>query len=559
MNDLSINSVSLFEDLKNTNIKINDFKEILSSYKTLEDNYIKNNEVSLLRDLNKQKKVIFSYLDTCFNASIKKTASMVKEIEREFGNFDEVDTFNSPNKNINFIKIAYKNGKWAVTAKNLSEDLIIKDVPQGINSLVNLVERMDEQEAAYALCHAKTAGKFVIAALPYVRTDMPDTAWTTRYMKEPTVPLGPYEKSEDSVSTHNMAVSRQFAAEGDEILLGDRIENENGDVYEIVAVSENQIITSQNETIDKMLAQGKLENGEWKKIESAEEKEDIRITRIKQKAESLTKSWEEKLILDEAIERLVNEYRAKLEDATKEQRERFEETRVQLEPKIQKMATKIDAIKEEDSKIFKKFIRLKEIVGKVILNFTRAHSIRRVVGLALVEQILEKMEKLVAPRNLESFKKLEQELISNNEQEESFSISLNLKDPRNEELIQEQTEKLRKQIKTSQNSEFERDAAYNALEDLLVSGEISFDQYNDLTDFADINAKQVLASVKYIKANLREVKADFVGNIWNKIKEYYAGIKGWIDEKLQFLSLQEKESKDLNEDLDNALDNVLGE
>lgn len=554
MNDLAINSVSLFEDLKNTNIKINDFKEILSSYKTLEDNYIKNNEVSLLRDLNKQKKVIFSYLDTCFNASIKKTASMVREIEREFGNFDEVDTFNSPNKNINFIKIAYKNGKWAVSAKNLSEDLIIKDIPQGINNLVSLVDRMDEQEAAYALCHAKTAGKFVIAALPYVRTDMPDTLWTTRYMKEPTVPLGPYEKSEDSASTHNMAVSRQFAAEGDEILLGDRIENENGEVYEIVAVSENQIITSQNETIDKMLAEGKLESGEWKKIESAkDDEEDIRVVRIKRKIETLTDPWEQKLMWDDAINKAVREYEAKLRDFAKEKLNNLEEARAAAEPKLRTLMAKIDVIREEDNKAFKKFQVLKEEIGHFTITYSRETTMRRVKGMKEVEEILEKMQKYVSPRNLKAFEKLAEEMFKNIERGEQFSVALTQRDPRNEEIIEEQVEELKKKIQTSQNNEFERDAAYNELDEMLINGDISFKQYSDLTDYADVNSKEVLASIKYIKANLKEVKADFIGDIWNKIKEYFNNIKEFVLEYLPFISIQEKEVKDINEDLNNVL------
>lgn len=554
--DYNINSVNFFEDLKNTNIKMEDWKEIVSSYKQLEAHYIKNNEADLLRDLNKQKKVILSYLDTCYNASIKKLASMTSELEREFGNLDEVDTFETPSKNINFIKIAYKNGKWAVSAKNLSEDLEIKDIPTGINNLVSLVDRLDEQEAAYALNHAKTAGKFVLAALPYVRTDMPDTAWTTRYMKEPTVPLGPYEKSEDSVSTHNMPVSRQFAAEGDEILLGDKIETNDGDVYEIIAVSENQIITSTNETIDKMIAEGKLQSGEWKKIESAkeDEKEDIRITRIKQKIDKLDSAWEEKLIIEEAIERLVNDYRSKLEEATKQKREGLEELRARVEPQIQKLAAKIDTIKSEDEKVFVKFRRLKEKVGRFIINFTRKHFITKVVKLDKVLEILEKMEKYVAPRNLEKFKELEKELIENDPRDESFSITLDTKDPANEEMIQDTMKQLKKVVKTSQNSEFERDAAYKELEDLLIDNILTFDEYSKFTDLADVNAKQVRASIRYIKANYREIKSDFVGNIVESIKELFNKVKNLVTNILPFLSIQEKEVKDISEDLDTVLE-----
>ena len=48
---------------------------------------------------------------------------------------------------------------------------------------------------------------------------------------------------------------------------------------------------------------------------------------------------------------------------------------------------------------------------------------------------------------------------------------------------------------------------------------MTFDQYNKFTDFADVNAKQVLASIKFIKANLKQVKADFTDDIFEKIKD----------------------------------------
>lgn len=555
MSEKIIDSVSLFNDLKDTNLKMEDFKEILSSYRKLEDDYIKTNQVDLLKDLNKQKKVIFSYLTDCRDISLKKAKILANELEKEFGNFDEVDTFETPKKDIQLVKIAYKDGKWTVGTKNLSEDLVIDNVPQGINDIVSLTDRLDEQEAAYALNHAKVAGKFTIAALPYVRTDMPDTAWTTRYMKEPTVPLGPYEKSEDSVSTHNMAVSRQFASEDGELVVGDKIETNDGNLYEIVAVSESELITSNNDVLDKLLAKGKLESGEWKKVESAKEKkEDIRITRIKQKIEKLTPAWEEKLIIEESIERLVEDYRSKLQQYANQKIRNLEEARAIAEPKITALMQKIDAIRAEDNKAFNKFQNLREKVGQFTVNYTREVELKRIKGAAEIEEVLEKMEKYVSPRNLKAFTELEESLYKTVEREEQFSIGLTQKDPRNEELIDEKMKELKRTIKTSQNEEFERDAAYNQLDDMLVDGYITFDEYSDLTDFADINAKQVLASIKDIKANFVEVTADFAGDTIQKIKDFFNSIKEWVSEKLSFLTIQEKEVKDINEDLDKVLE-----
>ena len=114
-------------------------------------------------------------------------------------------------------------------------------------------------------------------------------------------------------------------------------------------------------------------------------------------------------------------------------------------------------------------------------------------------------------------------------------------------------EELKKKIQTAQNSEFERNAAYEELDNLLIDGELTFKQYSDLSDFADVNAKEVLASLKCIKAGLKEVKADFISDIWQKIKDFYNDVKEWIADKLPFITIQEKEVKDINEDLDKIL------
>ena len=305
-----------------------------------------------------------------------------------------------------------------------------------------------------------------------------------------------------------------------------------------------------------MLAQGKLESGEWKKIESAkeEDKEDIRITRIKKQVERLDGLWEEKLVLDESIERLVTDYSNKLLEKTRERRERMDEERAKVEPKLQSLTAKIDAIKAEDEKAVVKFRRLREKVGQFVLNYNRAYTVRKVVKLDLVVEVLQKMEKYVSPRNLQAFKDLESSLFQDIEQDEKFNITLNMDDPRNQELVEDTMKQLKKEIKTSQNTEFERDAAYKALEDLLVDGVVTFDEYNKFTDLADVNAKEVIASVKHIKANLVEVKADAIDNITTKIKDLYNSVKEWVTKALPFLATQEKEIKDINEDLDTVLE-----
>ena len=170
-----------------------------------------------LKDLNKQKRVIFSYLKSCKDEPIKKMAKLAGKLEEEFGNIDEMNTFSKANKNAKFIKVSYDNGKWSISAEGLSDNLEFnkKQTPEAITCLVQLADRLDEQDAAYALCHAKKAGLFTMAALPFVRTDLNNTLFNTRYEKTPTTTLGPIEKPADAVYTTNLPVSRQIASEDD--------------------------------------------------------------------------------------------------------------------------------------------------------------------------------------------------------------------------------------------------------------------------------------------------------------------------------------------------------
>ena len=562
MND-KINSVNLFEDLKNTNLKMKDLKEILSSYKKLEATYIKNNEADLLKDLNKQKQVIFSYLGNCKEASLKKMASMANELQNEFGDFDEVDTFNTPDKNISLVNIAYENGKWIVSTKNLSDGLVIKDIPQGINNLVELVDRMDEQEAAYALCHAKTAGKFVLAALPYVRTDMPDTAWATRYMKEPTVPLGPYEKSEDSASTHNMPVSRQFASEeGDNtISIGDRIENEDGDLYEIIAVSGNEILTSKNEFIDRNLAEGKLEMGEWRKVESAKDdinpKDQLKIEKILHSIDDATDKMKEHQIKLLAIQQISKELTAKLvklqEQTLKEEADFIKK----MDPKIRRILKRIEEITFKNEDCIQKLKVLKIKFNGLNLQYNRGveNYRRTMVPVAEAEEILQEIRKYVSPRYIKEYEKLTEKLFKFVSRTENWAYSLDLQDPLVQKELSKQTDKLRNQkLSASLNNEY-KDAAYDKLDNLLAKGAINFEQYNTLTDFAELDGKKVLSALEPVEACLnRKLKAGIVDNIKNIIKDAYYMVKDWIESTLPLFTIQEKQITDINEDLDKILE-----
>ena len=92
---------------------------------------------------------------------------------------------------------------------------------------------------------------------------------------------------------------------------------------------------------------------------------------------------------------------------------------------------------------------------------------------------------------------------------------------------------------------------------MLVNGQINFEQYNTLSDFAEINSKTVLASLKKINVDYhKEIKAGILTDALEKLKDLFLSAKDWIMEKLSFLTLQEKEISNINEELDTI---IMGE
>lgn len=559
-NVYKLNTVSLFNDLKGTNIKAEDFKQIISSYQKLENTYAKEKEVDLLKDLFKQRDTVLSYLPSCRQESTKRIAHLLNTIDKEMGNIDEIDTFNTPEKNVEFIKVAYNKGKWTIEAHNLDDiQFTDKETPEAIECLVSLTPRLDEQEAAYALCHAKKAGLFTIAALPYVRTEeFTNTALEPRFMKDPGTVLGPVEHSWNStVDNTNMPVSRQIASEEfpqsfDELQEASQVEDSDGSMIFISAKDSDSLVAN-NEVYMRDEVDEKLQSGEWKVLAA---KEDVKVQRLIKQAESLIKAFEPKLIADEAAQRISAEVTAKIDEVQKAKREQNDEIEATVEPRLRKIAAKIDSITFKDKEGAKKLQKLRQQIGNLTMNYTREveQYQKRTVSVEQAEEVLAKMREYVSPRNLKAFDELTEQLFQFNSKAESFSVSLTGKDPHNEELIQKEMEKLRKQIKTSQNSTFDKDAAYEELDKMLIAGQINFAQYNTLSDYAEIDSKMVLASLNEINSDYhKEVKAGVLTDALEKLKDLFVSAKEWIMDKLSFLTLQEKEITDINEELDTII------
>lgn len=553
-----LTALNLFEDLKNTNISNGEFKEIIASYTKLGKEYIKANQADLFKDLNKQKEIIFSYLPNFKKESLKKVAHLHKELEAEMGNLDEIDTFNTPEKQVQFIKVAYNDGKWTISTKNLDNvEFTKKETPEAINCLVNLCDRLDEQEAAYALCHAKKAGLFTMAELPYVRTqDFTNTALETRYIKDPGTTLGPIEHSwESSVDNTNMPVSRQIASE-DSFQEMDTFEDKDGDMITISSISGDAVITFDNNIYTKEEVQENIDNGYWTKVEA--DKKDEKIKKLLKEIDDLTPVWKEKLSMDEAARRKLAETEQSIKEAQAERIEKLEKAQAVIEPKIRKMAAKLDSITFNDEDGLKKCQRLRiKLKSGLTLTFSRGveNYQKRTVPVEKAEEVIEKLRKYASPRNLKDFDEAVQELFQFTSKAESFNMALTQGDMLTEESVKDEMEFLNKNIKTSQNDAFIKNQAYDELDNFIVAGLINFDQYNKLSDFTEINSSMVLDSLKKIKANIQKpVEAGMLEDIVNKLTDLYNSAKSWILDKLSFLSLQEKEIKDINEEFDKVLE-----
>lgn len=550
-------SLDLFEDLKHTNIKNEEFKEILSSYQKLATSYINDNQTDLFKDLNKQKDVIFSYFPSLRTESIKRVAHLQKQLEAEIGNIDEIDTFSTPEKQVQFVKVAYNNGKWTIYAHNLDGvEFGKKETPQAINCLVNLVNRLDEQEAAYALCHAKKAGLFTMAALPYVRTqEFTNTALEPRYMKDPGTVLGPVDHSwESSVDNTNMPVSRQIASEESDFKEFDTFENKNGDRITISSISGDGVITLDNDILSKEEVEENIKSGYWTKVESASK--DVKIKQLDKKIDLLSEANKEKGILLEANQRLVNELQNKLEDLQKQRIEQLDEIIAINEPKLKKMAAKLDSLTFENKKTGKSLQRMKYITegGMEVRHSMPSKDYQtRMVSTEKAEAVLDKISKLVSPRNIKEYEKLANELFQKVEATEKFSINI-AKTQENEDLIREKAEEFKKKLNMSQNDSFSRNAAYDELDNMLINSDITFNNYSLLSDLIEVDSKSTLDFIKKIKSAFnKNITSNVFKDAINNLISTFNSIKNWINDKLSFLSIQEKENKDINEELDQII------
>lgn len=555
-NVYELSTVSLFNDLKGTNIKSEDFKKILSSYQKLENSYIKENKVDLFKDLNKQKEIIFSYLPCLKKQSLKKIACLHKKLESEIGNVDEIDTLQTPEKQVQFIKVAYNDGKWTISTNNFDNARFTKkQTPEAINCLVNLANRLDEQEAAYALCHAKKAGLFVMAALPYVRTeDFTNTALEQRFSKDPGTVLGPIEHSwESSTDNTNMPVSRQIASETDDIQEMDTFVDKDGDNITISAISGDAVITFDNDIYTKEEVEENIASGYWTKIESA--KDEPSEKDLEKEFEEVGKGYDEKLILNEAANRLKKAFSEMIDSMIKSDLENAKAAAEEIEPDLHDIAQELDDISFKDSEDNKKFQKLRRIIGNKELYFERGldeYQTKAISKVSEVKALLEETKQYVSPRNLRAYQRnIVDKFFYMSKKAEVFNVNLAPGNMENEEKIYEKYQELKKKIKPSMFNKFYKDSAYKKIDDMLLNNRIGFDIYSKLSDCIEINAKEVIASLKDLEFNSKKIVR--TAAFFDSIKSFFISLKNWCSTTLNYLKLQNKKASDIDDKLNELI------
>ena len=569
-NYCKIDTLDLFNDLKDTNISFSEFKSIVACYNKLESSYIKDKQVDLLKDLNKQKRVIFSYLKSCKDEPIKKMAKLVGKLEEEFGDIDEMNTFSKANKNAKFIKVSYDNGKWSISAEGLSDNLEFnkKQTPEAITCLVQLADRLDEQDAAYALCHAKKAGLFTIAALPFVRTDLNNTLFNTRYEKTPTTTLGPIEKPADAVYTTNLPVSRQIASEDD--VDNEKIDetsvfiDEDGTLIPITLVADDYVLTSQDNGVYSIEeVKENLKTGKWKR--QAADKEDIKKKKIISQIDNLlSENYKEKMILNEMMRREVESFQKKLQAEYQSRIDKLDEITAKTEPKVRKLLAKLDRIQNSDEGSIKKLhrIKLKLESGLTVTYSPEVEKYqKRVVNLEKAQTVLDQIADKYIPKSaLADYEKDIENMYYYTSSSEKLFVQLTGNDPANEELIQEEINKLDKLKKNVKMSSLKCDNKtknniYNELDNMLISNMLNFNQYNALSDFIEYDAKQVAASLRVIKTRQSKItKAGLLSDIVSKILSIYNSLRNLFLDMFNKLTLQETYSNKINEGLDEIIE-----
>lgn len=572
---------SVIDFLQSVRLVKANVKDLVNIYRFLEKKYISANKKDLLNSLLKEKDVIFSYFDKYSSLSLKQVKAYINELEDSYIDMDQFDELYKPTKNINLIKLAYKDNLYSINSDELSNPITTKNQIYAMQYLKDLVPRLSLQDSMNILNHTQNCGKFCVAKDYYISKKNDDTDYNlqTRYLKEAPTNDGDY--TGDNIGTFSnpyIPVSRQFAAEGDDIKTQDlknkslgqidveqtpektkeeKLQQEedsinagnvyvdqDGEVIIVTAVDKDSVILSNNDVTSKDQIKKNIESGNWKRQAADDNKE---VNKLLKQMEKYAESLENKLVIEQSIEQIVKDLKTNLENKASEQLKNYDEMVDKNLPKIKKLASSIESIARNDEKSLKSYTIVKEKFGNINFQYTPEYERQTVVNKKVLDEILQQMEKLVAPRNVQKFEELEQQLYKYSVVQENIKFSLDNENTEVQEKIQDKIYELRRGLKSAKqfNDKKLDDNSYKQLDKLISAGKINFDTYNSLTDCMEKNSALTNVIVNKIYATLSKndissFKITAAG-ILQSIKDIFV----WIGKVFGFVTIQEAESKKL--------------
>ena len=553
-------------------------KDLINVYRFLEKKYISANKKELLDSLLKEKSVIFSYFDKYSNLSLKQVKSYINELEDSYIDMNEFDSLYKPTKDINLVKIAYKNNAYHIENKDLSNPIITRNQIYAMKYLQELTPRLTTQESMNILNHAQNCGKFCIAKDYNNKTDY---NLQTRYLKDAPTNLGNY--TGDNIGT-NMdpykPVSRQFASEeldennikledtknkalgkidvdnADEQTNEQKLENEensinvgnvyadmNGEIITITAIDNNSVVLSNNDVTSKSEIEQKINNGIWKR-QASNNKE---IDKILKQMEKYASDLKDKFVIEQSIEQIVKDLQSNLESKVDSELKNYDTMIEKNLPKIKKLASSIESIVRSDAKSLSSYKVVKEKFGNVNFQYTPEYSRETVVNKKILDEILQQMAKLVSPKNIEKFEDLERQLYKHSIVEENIKFNLDSENSEVQEKIQDKIHELKRGLRSAQKLVDTKldEKSYDKLDKLLIASKINYDAYNSLTDCMEHNSilSNIVINKIYKTLNANNISSFKItaANILQTIKDIFV----WIGRIFGFITIQEMESKKL--------------
>lgn len=554
----------------------NDLVEPINIYRTLEKKYIKANNKELLDHLYKEKKVIFSYLKNFEKTSLKQVKAFLSELNNNV-DLNEIKNLNSP-KDIDFIRISYKQGKWAVDSKDLNNPVETKDVPTAIEYLTQIVARLDPQDAAYSLLHAKNNGLFLIAALPDPLSDreMSNTMRLQTTMDSPSNYMSRFSPSDDGMYNQNtMPVSLQakdieemdnidsyeIKEDAEELTVREGntyLDSEEG-IHIVTSVNNDVIMFSDNSIEDIEEVKEKISSGEW--VRQAASIDEKQAKQHDKELKRIENDFKELAVRLASIQMEADNYRAKLEKESEYEIEALQKRVDEITPKAEKMMEELEEYEREVSGTSSKIttLRKKLIAGEFQFRPKSEQYAKRTKTGDKLMAVIEKMKSCVDPKKIKKFEKYEEELYYWSSQESMFKYKLDVNDPNVRMDIEEKTKELKKKIQTSLYSSKNKIEAYNKLDNLIIEGSLDFNTYNELSDCIEKNSEisnkyisEIYASIKNDKTP-KVIEAGIFESIQNKLAQIFNKIGDWFSNFFNFITIENSKIKEINDDLDELI------